>query len=204
MWKQPIAVSPWNETQEGQSNADWAQGFIDIWPGRLPILLGGSYALPIEYVPDWPNTDYLITTAYNQTVKDAVKVYSGHLYALSNGTTLAGEMNHVRTVEDVSNFVEKIATAKSVGKGYILGKLHPSFLAMSFSRFHILISGPSRRDLFHGLDEEMDATFGSALVTLHRTLRSVSIGLEQLFYHQGTINQGKLALTPVQFMISYC
>lgn len=121
MWKQPIAVEPWNETQEGQSNADWAQGFIDIWPGKQPILVGGSYAIPIPIVPNWPNTDYLITEAYNQTVKDAIKFYNGHLYALSNGTTLEGEMNHVRTVADVSTFVEKIATARSVGKKYYLG-----------------------------------------------------------------------------------
>jgi hypothetical protein len=122
MWEQPIATAPWNETQEGQDNANWAQGFIDIWPGNRPILLGGSYAVPIPLQPNWPNTDYLINTAYNETVKSAIKEYSGHLYALSNGTELKGEMTHVRTVQDISTFVPKIATASSVGKTYTLSK----------------------------------------------------------------------------------
>jgi hypothetical protein len=37
----------------------------------------------------------------------------------------------------------------------------------------------------------MDATFGSAIQTIDKTLRALSIGTQRLFYHQGTINQGK-------------
>ncbi|KAK7187721.1 hypothetical protein DPSP01_004558 [Paraphaeosphaeria sporulosa] len=166
MWQQPIAVAPWNETQEGESNADWAQSFLKIWPGKLPILFGPSYAVPIPLSPAWPNTNYLINTVYDQTIKNAMKIYSGHLYALSNGTTLDGEMSHVRTSSDVGTFLSQIASVKVAGRDYVLGETN-----------------------FHGLDEEMDATFGGALVTLDRSLRSTSIGIKRLFYHQGTVNQ---------------
>jgi hypothetical protein len=38
----------------------------------------------------------------------------------------------------------------------------------------------------------MDATFGSAIQTTDKTLRALTLGIQRLFYHQGTINQGKL------------
>lgn len=37
----------------------------------------------------------------------------------------------------------------------------------------------------------MDATFGSAIQMVDKTLRALSIGTYRLFYHQGTVNQGK-------------
>lgn len=42
----------------------------------------------------------------------------------------------------------------------------------------------------------MDATFGGALQVLDKTLLALSIGIERLYYHQGTINQGKLYKLP--------
>jgi hypothetical protein len=45
---------------------------------------------------------------------------------------------------------------------------------------------------FHGLDYEMDATFGSAIQAVDKTLRALSLGIQRLFYHQGTINQGRV------------
>ncbi|KAM0297033.1 hypothetical protein ACHAPM_009902 [Fusarium culmorum] len=74
------------------------------------------------------------------------------------------EMSHQRTVEDLN--LLPISTARSVGRPYIIGKTG-----------------------FHGLDYEMDATFGSAIQTVDKTLRALSIGTQRLFYHQGTINQ---------------
>ncbi|CAI7580895.1 unnamed protein product [Penicillium viridicatum] len=35
----------------------------------------------------------------------------------------------------------------------------------------------------------MDATLGSAIQTVDKTLRGLSIGIQRMFYHQGTINQ---------------
>ena len=118
--EKPDAVSPWNASQEGSDNAEWAQSFVNIWEGPLPILAAGSYAL--NYAYPWPSTDYLVEKAYNTTVKNATKVYSGHLYATSNGTSLTADMNHVKTVTDLSVFIEKIATARSIHRPYILGK----------------------------------------------------------------------------------
>lgn len=40
----------------------------------------------------------------------------------------------------------------------------------------------------------MDAKFGGALQVLDKTLRAVSIGIQRLYYHQGTINQGMSSL----------
>jgi hypothetical protein len=37
----------------------------------------------------------------------------------------------------------------------------------------------------------MDASFGGALQILDKSLRAVSLGIKRLYYHQGTINQGK-------------
>lgn len=36
----------------------------------------------------------------------------------------------------------------------------------------------------------MDATFGSAIQTVDKTLYTLCLGIERLFYHQGTIDQG--------------
>lgn len=44
---------------------------------------------------------------------------------------------------------------------------------------------------FHGQDFEMDSTFGAAIQATDKTLRALTVGVQRLFYHQGTINQGK-------------
>ncbi|RBR13263.1 uncharacterized protein FIESC28_08229 [Fusarium coffeatum] len=165
-WQYPVAQAPWNETQEGSDAADWAQDFANHWKSPLPILAGGGYAIPFQIEPGWPNLPYLVNEAYNQTVKAATKVYNGHLYAFSNATEdgLGTEMAHQRTVEDLK--LLPISTAKSVGSPYIIGETG-----------------------FHGLDYEMDATFGSAIQMIDKTLRALSIGTYRLFYHQGTVNQ---------------
>ncbi|KAL6912444.1 hypothetical protein FSST1_010204 [Fusarium sambucinum] len=165
-WQYPVAQAPWNETQEAFDAADWAQDFINHWKSPLPILAGGGYAIPFQIEPGWPNMPYLINEAYNATVKGATKVYNGHLYAFSNASAddLDIEMSHQRTVDDLD--LLPISTAKSAGRPYIIGETG-----------------------FHGLDYEMDATFGSAIQTVDKTLRALSIGTQRLFYHQGTINQ---------------
>ncbi|KAF7713085.1 Beta-glucuronidase [Penicillium ucsense] len=163
----PDAVSPWNASQEGLDAANWAQGFIDVWKSPLPILTAGSYAVAYADNPEWPNTDYLIHTAYNNTVKAAVKYYSGHLYAAPPGNnTLAIEMNHARTVSDLAVLGERASTAASINSLYILGETN-----------------------FHPYDVDMDATFGAAIATLDKSLRAVTLGIQRLFFHQGTINQ---------------
>jgi hypothetical protein len=86
------------------------------------MISAGAYGIPYNYQPDWPDTNYLITDAFNDTVKSAVGRYCSHLYALSDGTSLAADMAHTKTVSDVSLFVDKIATAKSVGRPYIIGE----------------------------------------------------------------------------------
>lgn len=140
--------------------------------------------MPLQ--PNWPDTDYLINNAYNETIKAATKVYNTHLYALSNETSLELEMNHAKTVADLSHFIGKIKTAKSVGRPYIIG-MHSIVLIYRKSTNLILILGETG---FHGLDEEMDATHGGALQVLDKTLWALSLGIEKLYYHQGTINQG--------------
>ncbi len=86
------------------------------------MISAGAYGIPYEYQPGWPNTDYLINEAFNETVKSAVSRYCTHLYALTNGTSLAADMAHTQTASDVSFLVEKIAAAKSVNRPYILGE----------------------------------------------------------------------------------
>ncbi|KAJ5475373.1 hypothetical protein N7539_008439 [Penicillium diatomitis] len=163
----PDAVSPWNASQEGLDAANWAQGFIDVWKSPLPILTAGSYAVAYADNPEWPNTDYLIHTAYNNTVKAAVKYYSGHLYAAPPGNnTLAIEMNHAKTVSDLAVLGERASTAASINSSYILGETN-----------------------FHPYDVDMDATFGAAIAALDKSMRAVTLGIQRLFFHQGTINQ---------------
>jgi hypothetical protein len=43
---------------------------------------------------------------------------------------------------------------------------------------------------FHPYDVEMDETFGAALATLDKSLHAVTIEIQRLYFHQGTINQG--------------
>lgn len=114
------AVPPWDASQEGSNQAKWHHGAIDRWDTSGQFIAAGSYA----YTRDTPapNTDYLINYAFDQRIEDAVKVYSGHLYSLTGGQ-LDTEMNHALTVADLGNFTEKIATASSVGRPYILGKV---------------------------------------------------------------------------------
>ncbi|KAM5353551.1 hypothetical protein ACJ41O_000201 [Fusarium nematophilum] len=188
-WHYPVAEAPWNETQEGANAVDWAQEFINHWKSPLPILAGGGYAIPFEFTPAWPNLPYLINTAYNQTVKAATKVYNGHLYAFSNTTAdgLAFEMKHQRTVDDLN--LLPIFSAKSVGRPYILGMITLLELCSTsgvLDAANALLLGETG---FHGLDYEMDATFGSAIQTVDKTLRALSLGIQRLFYHQGTIDQ---------------
>ncbi|RGP75985.1 hypothetical protein FSPOR_432 [Fusarium sporotrichioides] len=168
-WQYPVAQAPWNETQEAFDAADWAQDFANHWKSPLPILAGGGYAIPFQIEPGWPNLPFLINEAYNTTVKAATKVYNGHLYAFSNASSgdLDVEMSHQRTVDDLN--LLPISAAKAVGRPYVIGETG-----------------------FHGLDYEMDATFGSAIQTIDKTLRALSIGTQRLFYHQGTINQERL------------
>ncbi|KAH8901723.1 hypothetical protein GQ53DRAFT_790114 [Thozetella sp. PMI_491] len=164
-WHKPVAIPPWNESQEGADAADWAQDFANRWVSPLPILSGGAYAVPLQ-TPDWPNLRYLITQAYNASVKAATKVYCGHLYALSNSTELSSEMNHNRTVADLSYFTDYVSLAASLGREYIIGETG-----------------------FHGQDVEHDASFGGAIQILDKSLRAVSMGIKRLYFHQGTINQ---------------
>ena len=166
-WNKPVAVAPWNETQEGYDAANWIQQFIDTWKTPLPMISAGAYGIPYPYQPDWPNTEFLINEAFNATVKGAVSRYCTHLYALADGSSLAADMSHMQTAADVSLLVPKVAAAKSVNRPYILGETG-----------------------FHGQDIAADATFGGALQILDKTLRATSVGIERLFYHQGTINQG--------------
>ncbi|KAK4861052.1 hypothetical protein LT330_003968 [Penicillium expansum] len=42
---------------------------------------------------------------------------------------------------------------------------------------------------FHSGDYEMDATLGSAIQTVDKTLHGLALGIQRIFYHQGTINQ---------------
>ncbi|KAF5601145.1 glycoside hydrolase superfamily [Fusarium pseudocircinatum] len=162
----PSSRSALNETQEGNNAADWAQDFVIHWKSPFPILAGGGYAIPFEIEPDWPNLPYLIESSYNKTVKDATKVYNGHLYAISNATAddLGPEMTHQRVVRDLN--LLPITSAKAAGRPYILDETG-----------------------FHGLDYEMDSTFGSAIQTTDKTLWALTLGIQRLFYHQGTINQ---------------
>nr|XP_036575118.1 glycoside hydrolase family 79 protein [Colletotrichum truncatum]KAF6781639.1 glycoside hydrolase family 79 protein [Colletotrichum truncatum] len=151
-WNKPVATAPWNMSQEGANAAQWAQAFIDGWDEPEPMLSSGSYAVPVPLEPNWPNTVHLVTEAFNETVKAGVKEYCAHLYALSDAKDLKTEMNHVRTVSDVSHFIDDIATVRSVGRDLILGETG-----------------------FHGLDEEIDATLGGAIQILDKTLRATAI-----------------------------
>ncbi|KAF5660910.1 hypothetical protein FDENT_13618, partial [Fusarium denticulatum] len=54
-----------------------------------------------------------------------------------------------------------ITSAKAAGRPYILGETG-----------------------FHGLDYEMDSTFGSAIQITDKTLRALTLGIQRLFYHQ--------------------
>ncbi|KAI8710732.1 Glyco-hydro-79C domain-containing protein [Fusarium sp. LHS14.1] len=162
-WSKPVATAPWNKTQEGGNQAEWFQAFLNMWDGPLPILTGGNYAVPIELYPAYPNTDYLIDTAFNATVQAGVKMYNTHLYALSSAdAALSDEMNHAKTVSDLSNYVEKIAKAKSAGRPYIIGETG-----------------------FHGLETTQDATFGGAIQIIDKTLHALTLGIKRLYYHQG-------------------
>lgn len=121
MWQHPVAVAPWNDTQEGADAADWAEDFAKTWEEPLPILAAGGYAIPFEFRPGWPNLPYLIDEAFNESVKAAIKEYNGHLYAFSNASEndLGYEMKHTRTVEDLN--LLPIADALNDGKPYVIG-----------------------------------------------------------------------------------
>lgn len=101
--------------------ADWAQDFLDIWGEPSPILSAGGYAAPFEIEPDGPSIPCLITEAYNASVKAGTKVYCGHLYASTNSTSLAAEMNHKGTVVDLSHFEEHVALSAAEERPYNLG-----------------------------------------------------------------------------------
>ncbi|KAJ8130419.1 hypothetical protein O1611_g3210 [Lasiodiplodia mahajangana] len=164
-WGKPVATPPWNESQEGENQAQWSQAFLDAWGETSPILSAGNYALPIELTEAYPNTDYLINVAFNGSIKAGVKAYCTHAYALSGqDAELPDEMKHSKTVADMANYVDKIAAAKSVGRPYIIGEAG-----------------------FHGLETKQDATFGGAIQIVDKTLRALAIGIQRIYYHQGSL-----------------
>lgn len=55
---------------------------------------------------------------------------------------------------------------------------------------------------FHADDTTQDRTFGAALETLDKSLQAVSVGVSRLFFHQGTINQGKYPHPSLPFPIN--
>lgn len=114
-------MAPWNETQEGADAADWAQDFLDVWGEPSPILSAGGYAAPFKVMPNWPNIPYLITEAYNASVKAGTKAYCGHLYASTNSSAMAAEMRHNGTVFDLAPFEEHVALSAAEERHYILG-----------------------------------------------------------------------------------
>ncbi|KAI8714924.1 Glyco-hydro-79C domain-containing protein [Fusarium sp. LHS14.1] len=126
----------------------------------LPIVAAGSYA-----TSRW-NMGYLINEAFNNSVKSAVKVYSGHLYA--GGNQLSEGMNHAQTSQELSWFADDTADAKQAGRNFILGE--NNFQDPSGNTPHV-------------------NSFGGALFVLDRSLRAASIGRQRLFYHQGTVTQ---------------
>ena len=121
IWHKPIATPPWDANQEGADSADWGQYFINRWGSPMPLLYAGSYAVPIPIQPNWPNVTHLIDVSYNQTIKDAVTAYNHHLYALSQNTDLAVEMDHVRTATDLAVFPEYVASSASAGREFYIG-----------------------------------------------------------------------------------
>ncbi|KAL2681419.1 hypothetical protein Neosp_009030 [[Neocosmospora] mangrovei] len=156
----PVATAPWNQSQEASNQADWIESFSDIWKTPLPIVAAGSYA-----TSRW-NMGYLINEAFNNSVKSAVKVYSGHLYA--GGNQLSEGMNHAQTSQELSWFADDTADAKQAGRNFILGE--NNFQDPSGNTPHV-------------------NSFGGALFVLDRSLRAASIGMQRLFYHQGTVTQ---------------
>ncbi|KXJ91623.1 hypothetical protein Micbo1qcDRAFT_203689 [Microdochium bolleyi] len=166
IWQKPIATPPWDANQEGADAADWAQDFINQWESPLPMLYTGSYAVPVPIQPKWPNITHLINVSFNQTVKDAVATYNQHLYALSQGTDLGVEMDHVRTAADLAVFPEYVASSASAGREFYLGETG-----------------------FHGQEVPSDASFGAALQVFDKSLLATSLNIKRLYYHQGTINQ---------------
>lgn len=135
IWNKPVATSPWNQEQEGADAANWAQGFVDVWKSPLPILAAGSYGVPFQPYPGWPNTEYLISTAYNKTIKDATKFYNSHLYRQGNGTTLPNEMNHASTVSDVIPFINSVAKAQAVHRPHVIGEILALLQTITFLNF---------------------------------------------------------------------
>jgi hypothetical protein len=137
----------------------------------VPVLAAGGYAIPFPYKENWPNLPYLINEAYNESVKAITKEYNGHLYAFSDASVndLQHEMQHARVVSDLA--LLPINEALADGKPYIIGETG-----------------------FHGLDFVMDQQFGGAIQIVDKTLLALSMGVQRLYYHQGTINQGTLLI----------
>lgn len=172
VWNKTIAVAPWNNSQEGNNQAEWSQAFINAWgKDEDRILSAGTYAVPIPLSENYPSTDYLITEAFNTSVKSGIKMYCTHAYALSPATAeLPDEMDHAKTVADISTYLPKIANAAAVGRPYVIGEAG-----------------------FHGLETLQDATFGGALQIIDKTLRFLSSSVQRIYYHQGGLGTNQAA-----------
>lgn len=90
------------------------------------------------------------------------------MYAFSDvaNSNLQQEMKHTRVVSDLKKL--PMADAFADGKPYVIGETG-----------------------FHGEDYIMDQQFGGAIQIVDKTLLALSMGVQRLYYHQGTINQGK-------------
>ncbi|KAH6695971.1 hypothetical protein BKA61DRAFT_711299 [Leptodontidium sp. MPI-SDFR-AT-0119] len=160
-----LRPEPWTDVEEAAEQADWAQELINKWKSPLPILSAGVYAVSFQITATWPTTRYLIETAFNSTIKSAVKFYCNHLYTTTEGRPLSDEMNHAATVRSLAPQIDSVAAAASVGNRHIIGETN-----------------------FHVDEPPQDRTFGSALQTLDKSLLGVATGVQRLYFHQGTVN----------------
>ncbi|TKX19237.1 hypothetical protein C1H76_8615 [Elsinoe australis] len=154
----PIAGGSWNATKDFASQVSW-QAAVGSAVNKTNIFSAGVYFGTNSFNIQGLAAREGSSLAY-------VKDYSSHNYPQSSPNfNLTRLMNHAAIGQQISPFKAEYNTARSQNKTYLMGETNSATQGGG----------------------GISPTFGAALWVLDYVVQSVILGLEQLYFHQGTI-----------------
>ncbi|KAA1113404.1 hypothetical protein PGT21_030738 [Puccinia graminis f. sp. tritici] len=152
----------WTPDADARSQKAW-QREISTRVAKKALVQAGVFLSP----PRWSVSELALQEGPDLQY---VKSFGGHAYPQSacgnSKTSLAGLMNHTQIVSFVSRFEGEVRAAKKLGKPY------------HFSETNSATCGG------HGIS----GTFGAALWLIDYVFQALLLGVNRLYFHQGTIN----------------
>ncbi|KAF2226017.1 hypothetical protein BDZ85DRAFT_193194 [Elsinoe ampelina] len=166
----PIAGGSWSASKDFDSQVSW-QNAIGPALGKSSIFSAGVYFGTNSF-----NIQGL--AAREGSALPHVKDYCSHNYPQSSPNfNLTRLMNHAIIGQQISPYRAEYNTAKSQGKTYLMGETNSVRAGYRAKLTREATQGGGG----------ISPTFGAALWVLDYVIQSVILGLDSLYFHQGTI-----------------